>query len=777
LLALRTSACGVTLREVQQCAREVYGLEGTVSALGGERDRNFRLQSDRGEDWVLKVVDVASDPQTVDCQVRVLRHLAEQAPDLPIPRLRPTRLGAPLGLLAHDGESHATLLIEHLPGRLLGAIGADRERLAALGGSLGSLDRALQGFFHPALAQSLVWDVRRLAELAQFVGYLQDDDARSLVREVVREFAELLPSLRGLSSQAIHGDCHGGNVLFDPTAARVTGIIDFGDMIHAPRIFEPAVAMAELLGEGVAELDELPALLQAYVAVQPLGAPEIECLYGLIRARHAVSLLVHEWRSRHDPAGARALYGAIAHATRSLETLRLRGPRALLPEWHEAAGTLRAETRLARRRARLLGAGAELFYEHPLHIVRGEDVWLFDTAGRRYLDVYNNVPHVGHAHPAVVAAVRAQVGVLATHTRYLHESILDYAEQLTARLPRPLDTCIFVNSGSEANDVAWRIAQQATGRRGALIMEHAYHGITDAVAALTPAAGRGVDPRVVTLATPPAGLRLHQSPDTAVLAAAGADADAALHTLAQRGLGAAAFYLDSAFTSSGIFDPPAAWLAAITTRVRAAGGLVVGDEVQYGLGRSGSHFWGFERRGYVPDIVTLGKPIGNGFPMGVVITRRELVEEFQSSNGFFSTFGGNAVAAEAGRAVLRVLDEQALQANAEITGEYLRARLEALAARHACFGAVRGAGLLLGLEVLAADGAADQPAARRIVNRLAGEHGVLTGLEGPSGHILKLRPPLTFAREHADLLVAALEASAAWSAEADAAARAAPRAP
>jgi len=761
VLALRTSACGVTLPEVQECARELYGLEGSVSALGGERDRNFRLHSDRGDDWVLKVVDAAAEPLTVDCQVRVLRHLAELAPELPVPNLRATRLGAPVGLLTHAGESHATLLIEHLPGRLLGEIGADVARLAALGSSLSMLDRALQGFFHPALAQSLVWDVRGLPGLAQFVGFLQHDDARSLVRDVVRDFAEQLPSLRALPSQAIHGDCHGGNLLFDPGVPRVTGIIDFGDMIHAPRIFEPAVAMAELLAAGAAELEDLPALLQAYVRVQPLEPREIDSLYGLVRARHAVSLLVHEWRSRHDPAGAQALAGAVAHAARSLETLSLRGPQALAADWHEAAGTLPAGIRLRRRRTRLLGAGAELFYDQPLHIVRGEDVWLYDAAGRRYLDVYNNVPHVGHAHPAVVAAIRAQVGVLATHTRYLHESILDYAEQLTARLPSPLDTCIFVNSGSEANDVAWRIAQQATGSRGGLIMETAYHGITDAMAALTPSPGLAVDPRVVTLAPPPAALRAHQKADASSLAAAGADADQALRTLAQRGLGAAAFYLDSAFTSSGIFDPPAAWLAEITTRVRAAGALIVGDEVQYGLGRSGSHFWGFERRGYVPDIVTLGKPIGNGFPMGVVITRRDLVEKFQATYGFFSTFGGSAVAAEAGLAVLRTLESQALQANADATGGYLRDRLEDLAMRHRCYGRVRGAGLLLGLEVLSAEGAADKPAARRIVNRLAAEHGVLTGLEGPSAHILKLRPPLTFSRAHADMLVDAISASAA----------------
>jgi len=765
MLALRTSTCGVTLPEVEACVRELYGLEGRVSALGGERDRNFRVRSADGEDWVLKVVDAGAEPMTIDCQVRVLRHLAEQAPHLPIPRLRGTRLGAPAGSLTHDGESHATLLIEHLPGRLLGEIGADRERLGALGANLAGLARALQGFFHPALSQSLVWDVRRLADLAQFVGYLQDDDARPLVREVVREFAELLPLLRALPSQAIHGDCHGANVLVDPLAPRVTGIIDFGDMIHAPRIFEPAVSMAELLAQGAAELGDLPALLQAYVAIHPLEAREIDSLYGLIRARHAVSLLVHEWRSRHDPAGAEALSGAVAHATRSLELLRRRGQEALVADWHEAAGTLGADARLRRRRARVLGAGAELFYDRPLHIVRGEDVWLYDASGRRYLDVYNNVPHVGHAHPAVVAAVRAQVGVLATHTRYLHESILEYAEQLTARLPRPLDTCIFVNSGSEANDVAWRIAQQATGRRGALIMEHAYHGITDAVAALTPSPGQAIDPRVVTLTPPPAELRLPSVPGAAALSAAAADVEAALRSLEQRGLGAAAFYLDSAFTSSGIFDPPPQWLAEITTRFRAAGALVVGDEVQYGLGRSGSHFWGFERRGFLPDIVTLGKPIGNGFPMGVVVTRRELVENFQSAYGFFSTFGGNAVAAEAGLAVLRVLESEALQAKAEATGAYLRARLEDLATRHAAFGQVRGAGLLQGLEVLSADGSPDKVAARRLVNRLAAEHGVLIGTEGPGGHVLKLRPPLCFARDHADLLVAALDESAAFGAK------------
>jgi 4-aminobutyrate aminotransferase-like enzyme len=412
------------------------------------------------------------------------------------------------------------------------------------------------------------------------------------------------------------------------------------------------------------------------------------------------------------------------------------------------------------RRQRLLGAGAELFYEQPLHIVRGEGVWLYDAAGVPYLDVYNNVPHVGHAHPAVVRAVQGQAATLATHTRYLHEAILDYAERLTARMPGHLDACIFVNSGSEANDVAWRIARSATGHEGGLVMEYAYHGITHAVAALTPKTGQSQDPRVATLEPPPLGLRVDDTMAPAELAAAGEEADRAIRDLASRGFAPAAFYMDTALTSNGIYDPPAAWSLALADRVHAAGGLVVADEVQYGLGRCGSHFWGFERRGLKPDIVTMGKPVGNGYPIGVVVTSRRLIEAFQAQFGFFSTFGGNAVAAAAGLAVLEVLDREQLVANARDTGAYLCGRLEALAARHQCLGGVRGTGLLLGLEVVGADDGAAKLRAKRLVNLLASQHRVLIGSEGPSGNILKLRPPMPFRPEHADLLVDALDVAA-----------------
>ncbi len=778
------------MAEAEEALRTIYGLDASIKPLTGERDRNFRCKLGDGSEAVLKILDSAADALTVDCQVRVLRHVAEQDPSLAVPRLLPTLAGTTSGILRVDGAIHATMALNFMPGCVLAESVPDRALLEDFGRTMGRLDRALQGFFHPALGQALVWDVRRLPALAEFVGYIVEDSARRSVRAVLDDCSARLAALNALPSQAIHGDCHAGNVLADVALGRVSGIIDFGDMIHAPRMFEPAVAMAELLSAGVAELDALSPLVAGYTLIRPLEPAEIAALYDVVMARQAVSLLVHEWRSRNDPAGALASRSGARHAADSIEQLLSIGRDAMTAAWHRAAGTSstapraprtasapsaprasgasiepapdrEASTHLRRRRERLLGGGAELFYERPLHIVRGEDVWLIDADGRRYLDVYNNVPHVGHAHPHVVAAIQRQTATLATHTRYLHETILEYAEALTRRLPEHLDTCIFVNSGSEANDVAWRIAQSVTGRGGALIQEHAYHGITDAVAALTPAAGETRDARVVTLSAPPANLRAREAPTPAQLAAAESDAERALELLAERGFAPAAWYLDTAYTSNGIYDPPSAWLGPVAARIRASGALIVADEVQYGLGRSGSHAWGFERRGLLPDMVTLGKPVGNGFPLGVVVAPRGVVESFQRGHGLFSTFGGNAVAAAAGLAVLEVLDREALQANAAETGGRLRAALESLAARHACLGEIRGAGLLLGVEVLSADAGGAATLARRLVNVLAERHQVLTGLEGPRGNVLKLRPPLSFRAEHADALVAAIDASIA----------------
>jgi 4-aminobutyrate aminotransferase-like enzyme/Ser/Thr protein kinase RdoA (MazF antagonist) len=768
LLALRSPPPSFGIAEGERIARDLYGLAVSISALPGERDCNFRLRT-AGEprEFVLKVFTAASDPESSDCLVRVLDHLAEQDPALPVPRLFPTLRGEAVGRVTRDGIDYATCLVSFLAGRLLCDLQASAALLQNVGATLARVDRALQGFFHPSLTRRLVWDVRRLPELAEFSGEIESAALRDAVIGVCSAFRACLPRLRGLRSQAIHGDCHGANCLVDVEQRSICGILDFGDMIHAPLIVEPAIAMAELLTADAAKPESLAAVLHGYAQGCPLRGEDVELLYDIISARHAATVLVHVWRRHHDRQGDRAPDDGGAQAGRSLQRLLGLDRRLLTRAWHEAAGTLRPTASTVAvpvdlaRRHRLMGSGAELFYEKPLHLVRGSGVWLYDTEGRAYLDVYNNVAHVGHTHPTVVAAVQRQTAILATHTRYLHGSILQYAEQLTARSPAHLNACIFVNSGSEANDVAWRMARMATGHDGGLVMQHAYHGITDAVAALTPGVSRPHDPRVVAIAPPPAGLRVGDTMGASQLAAAAQDADRAIATLAERGFAPAAFFIDTAITSSGIFDPPAAWAAAVSARVRAAGSLVVADEVQYGLGRCGSHFWGFERRGLEPDIVTLGKPVGNGYPMGVVVANRTLIEALQTKFGFFSTFGGNAVAAAAGLAVLEVLDREELMASAASTGAYLCGLLESVAARHECLGAVRGTGLLLGLEVLGIDPPAAKRRAKRIINALASEFRILIGYEGPHAGILKLRPPMPFRREHADRLAQAIDAAAA----------------
>jgi 4-aminobutyrate aminotransferase-like enzyme/Ser/Thr protein kinase RdoA (MazF antagonist) len=769
LHALRSSPPPLRPADGERIARELYGLAGSIGALPGERDCNFRLRTADGSEFVLKVLDVASDPGSADCLVSVLDHLAEQDPTLTVPRLIPTLRGEAIGRFTRERIDYAVCMVTFLSGRLLTESTPTPELLRGMGSTLARLDLSLRGFFHPSLSRRLAWDVRHLPELAAFGRHIESAALRDAVAAVAEHFRACLPRLRGLRSQAIHGDCHAANLVVDEDGESVRGILDFGDMIHAPLIFEPAVAMSELLTEAVAPLSAAAAVLQGYARTVVLQADEVELLYDIVAARHAVTLLVHAWRTGQDPEGPRVLDAASANAGRSLLHLLGLDRRALTGAWHEAAGTARPATArtaaaspatarpepaadLARRR-RLMGGGAELFYEKPLHIVRGAGVWMYDAEGRAYLDVYNNVPHVGHAHPAVVAAIQAQTAILATHTRYLHGNILEYAEQLTARMPAHLNACIFVNSGSEANDVAWRIAQMATGHRGGLVMENAYHGITDAVAALTPGVGRPRDPRVVTIAPPVDG--------PAQVTEAVSDTDGAIALLAERGLAPAAFFIDTAITSSGIFDPPALWAATLSARMRAAGSLIVADEVQYGLGRSGSHLWGFERRGFEPDIVTLGKPVANGYPMGVVVANRELIEAFQAKFGFFSTFGGNAVAAAAALAVLEVLDGEKLMANALATGAYLREQLESVAARRESLGRVRGTGLLLGLEIRGPDLKSEKRRAKCIINALAAESSVLIGYEGPNASILKLRPPMPFRREHADLLVSAVDAAAA----------------
>ena len=411
---------------------------------------------------------------------------------------------------------------------------------------------------------------------------------------------------------------------------------------------------------------------------------------------------------------------------------------------------------LLARRARVLAPTYRLFYEQPLQIVRAEGVWMYDEHGRRYLDAYNNVPVVGHCHPRVVEALARQARTLNTHTRYLAEQPLQLAEALLATMPPELERVIFTCTGSEANDLAVRIAKAVTGGSGFIVTEFAYHGTTDVIAGMSPEDGGALGPGVYTVPAP-------LGPEGA--AAFGERVRRCIERMQADGVRLAAMLVDTIFSSDGVVADPRGLLAQAVQHVHAAGGLFIADEVQPGFGRLGEAMWGFQRHGIVPDLVTMGKPMGNGHPVAAVAGRGSVFAEFAAERHYFNTYGGNSVSCATALAVLQVIGEDNLMENARRTGAHLQRGLRSLARRHGAIRDVRGAGLFVGVELGAnpASGLAGAAETRRIVNGLR-ERGVLVGSTGRSGDVLKIRSPLPLEAQHADLLLAALDQTLASAA-------------
>jgi 4-aminobutyrate aminotransferase-like enzyme len=417
-------------------------------------------------------------------------------------------------------------------------------------------------------------------------------------------------------------------------------------------------------------------------------------------------------------------------------------------------------TALLARRERLLGRNMSTFYNDPVHLVKGEGVWVWDADGRKYLDCYNNVPHVGHCHPRVVEAICRQASVLNTHTRYLHEGILDYVERLTATFDASLDTAILTCTGSEANDIALRMAQAVTGKTGVIATDHTYHGNTTAVSQLStrmpPVGGYGGHVRHVPA---PDGYRpLGGIPGEAFTDAWAAKLEEAIASLKASPFGFSALIIDPFFANEGFPDLPDGFLKQAAEIVKREGGLLIADEVQPGFGRTGTHMWGHQRAGVLPDIVTLGKPMGNGHPVGGVVANSEALNAFRKAFRYFNTFGGNPVSCAAAMAVLDVLKDEKLQDNAREVGAYAVAGLANLADKHTIIGNVRGAGLFFGAE-LVLDRAEKTPApdiATRVINEMR-ERGVLMGKLGVKQNATKIRPPMPFSKANADFMLSTLD--------------------
>ena len=743
--------------EAVRIARATFDVGDAAAAddLGSERDRAFRLRDADGRALaIMKVSNAAESTATLDMEALAVLHIRRVDPELPVavPRVLPgvsaaaDDPGCYRAAMELGGAQHHVRLYDILPGRArVDARTLPDDAYRAWGETAARLDRALRGFAHPATHRTMLWDVQHAPRTRAFLPAIRDGCHRDLVERVLDRYeAVISPVWPSLRAQPVHGDLTTDNTLLDERG-RITGIVDFGDMSHSGLVTELASVLDSVLDHRADDLFRLTRLvLDGYQRWTPLEPLELRVLGELLAARAAATIAISSWRSAsglEDAAFAERYNEPVA---RTIEVLLEHG-------WDEVArrfgatvaadGTRRTHATLADRRNAVMGPALEpLSYETPIEVAEARGVWIIDKAGRRYLDAYNNVPCVGHGHARVTEAIARQARRINTNLRYLHPAAVELAERLLDSCPPGIDTVFYVNSGSEANDLAWRLATTATGRRGGACTAFAYHGISDAIAPLSPETWpRGERPAHVETWDPTAGP---------------AAARSALERLEAAGTPAAAVILDGVLTSDG-YPPLApadaqAWLAA----THDAGALWIADEVQGGHGRTGA-MWSFEGLGLVPDLITLGKPMGNGHPVGAVLTRRELAASFAAETVFFSTFGGNPVSMAASLAVLDVLEDERILERTAAVGVELRRALSDAVAGHPSVRDVRGVGLAIGVETTSG-------ATARAVKEGLRERGVLVGTSGRDGRVLKIRPPLAFTADEvpvlADALAAVLEA-------------------
>jgi 4-aminobutyrate aminotransferase-like enzyme/Ser/Thr protein kinase RdoA (MazF antagonist) len=743
-------------------AARAFALDATSARnLGSERDQAFLLLDGTEPLAVMKISNPAEDPEILDMEALVVRHAARVDPDLPIasplPRPGTTNLDDPLTYRVHHherGRDHWLRVYRVLPGhsRTDPTLMSDAA-LSAFGATSARLGRALRGFFHRRAERTMLWDMQHALRSRAFLPSVADPHTRDLAQRTLDRFEQNLgPQWPSLRAQVIHTDLTPDNSLLDDDGF-VTGIIDFGDMSHTALLVDLA-SVLEALCDGRADDDRLRAarlVIDGYQRVTPLEPIELALLGELWATRCAISIAIKSWRVERGLEDGEFAQRNLDDWVTALELFHARG-------WDRIAKELGAETftpdaaSLARRRDIALGPAIEpLSYDTPIHVASGEGCWFTTTSGERILDAYNNVPCVGHAHPRVAEAIARQARRVNTNMRYLHDRAVELAERLRATMPDGLDTVFFVNSGSEANDLAWRMAKTFTGNEGGLCTDWAYHGISDAIAPFSPETWPPHRTAPVESWKPADALRRRHLDDT--------EFSAAVERLRARDLRLAATILDGVMQSDGVLVLEPAYVRRLVDLTHSLGGLWIADEVQGGHGRSGEHLWSFERFGIVPDFVTLGKPMGNGHPVAAVITRREIAQAFADETVFFSTFGGNPVSVAAAHAVLDVLDDERVLERTRIAGELLRIAVREVAADHGCIAEVRGMGLANGIEIVHAGSTdPDGDRASRIKNALR-RHGVLVGSCGRASNVLKVRPPLAFTASEVPILVTALRAA------------------
>lgn len=745
-----------------------YQLAGQLTELPGYCDQNFQFTAENGEKYIVKVAGNGESKTELDMQNAAMTHLTEFG--CSVPSAVKNIHQATITDVEQEGVVYFLRVLTYLPGVFLAdANHNDTPDILwnSIGTFMGTIQQRLSSFEHVGAFRYLEWDLANGLRICQAKKHLLEGEQLALVNHFLVHYQNhTLPSLGQLPVGVIHNDANDYNLLVNTTvgADRMTGLIDFGDMVHSQLINELAITAAYALMHGPqqpqAVLDRLVKLVKGFNDVRPLESQEIASLYSLIALRLCTTVCNAAKAIKENPDNDYLLI-SVNPAWQLLGILKKLNLSAVINALSLACANSETDDKeeIIAFRKKHLGKTLSLSYQQPLKIVQGQGAYLFDETGTPYLDMVNNVCHVGHCHPDVVAAGQAQMAKLNTNTRYLHNNIVNYAEKLLATMPDKLSVCMLVNSGSEANELAFRLARNFSHSKELLVVDGAYHGNTNACIEASPykfdgPGGEGAPAHIhkVTLPDPYRGK--YQGSDVKAGRAYANDVKDVIDSLAAQGKKPGAFICESLQGVAGQIIMPDGYLQATYEHVRAAGGVCIADEVQVGFGRVGTHMWAFETQDVVPDIVTLGKPIGNGHPMAAVITTQEIADAFVTGMEYFNTFGGNPVSCAIGSAVLDVIEKEQLRQHALETGTYFKEKLAALANDFSLIGEVRGLGLFLGVE-LVEDRDTKEPATDKTswLVEFFKQHHILLSTEGPFYNILKIKPPLAFDKSDADKFI------------------------
>ncbi|MCW9018018.1 MAG: aminotransferase class III-fold pyridoxal phosphate-dependent enzyme, partial [Kangiellaceae bacterium] len=670
-------------------------------------------------------------------------------------------------------------VISFLPGELWAEVDCNNSQVKknlaeSLGHALAGVDKALRNFSHAASHRYLVWDIRHAnVVINKHLDSIQSSDGRQKIMQVLCDYeAQVLPFLSELPQQIIHNDANDYNLLVDSEKQEVSGLFDFGDMVYTFRIAELAIACAYAVMEEDKPAQVIQTCVKAYHQVNPLQPVELEVLLNMIRARLAVSLCMSSYQYSRQPDNDYLLVSQKG-AWQGLADLAEIDPIAFTLQLKHLCGIKDIDGQdsqnIIQYRKRHLSENLSLAYQQPLKIVAGRMAYLYNEAGERYLDMVNNVCHVGHCHPKVVVAGQKQMAKLNTNTRYLHDNIIQFSKKLLATMPEQLSVCMFVNSGSEANELALRLARKFTNRKSMVVVEGAYHGNANACIDISPykfdGAGGDGAPDWVKQTIVPDPFRGKYRGRTAETAKQYAlDVKRVVDEFAKQDKPVCAFICESIQGVGGQIIHPPGYLKQAYQYVRDAGGVCIADEVQVGMGRVGTHWWAFETQDVVPDIITIGKPLGNGHPLAAVVTTKEIADAFVTGMEYFNTFGGNPVSCAIGSAVLDIVKEENLQQHSIEVGRHLVGGLQKLQGSFPIIGDVRGLGMFIGAEFVK-DPVTLEPATEQIdyvIERLKDE-GILLTTEGPFHNVLKIKPPLAFSILDADFFLNKLKSILAES--------------